>query len=905
MFKRGFVLLAVLAAAGCASGTTGETAGDAAREEDGGPADLRVREAAGTDLTLERTAGEDTVPEDAGPADTGPTDAGPTDTGPTDIPSTDATSEELPLEDAAEDVFLEDAAEDTAADVLPDTPPSPPPCQGEWVDGRLVHGSAPPLAMIDPGCGRVSYGWYAVEGETEANHLLPDFSFAGYMGGGVPIPAVPVVQTLSPGGGDDHAEIQAALDAVSALPLNPDGFRGAVLLAAGTWQVGEPLTIAASGVVLRGEGQGSGGTLLVATKPAQHELIHLKGSGAGFGEVPDSRVEIVTPYVPVGARTFVVADAQGFAPGDLVGVLRTPNQAWINALDMGQWGWTPDSYEIAQQRRVVAVDGDAVTVDPPLTDSIKAEHGGGALFLAESTGCVERVGVEDLRLVSEYASETDEDHGWVAVKLSKARNCWVRRVTAQHFGYAAVSVHDDSSHNTFEEVAQLDPISQVTGGRRYSFNVSSGTGNLFQRCYARDGRHNFVTGSRVAGPNVWLDSLSMANNSDEGPHHRWSTGLLFDNCMSGVFNVQNRKDSGSGHGWAGAQTLFWNIFAFDAIRCDAPHGAMNWAVGCIGEKTQGSWAPEEPFGIWESEGEPVVPRSLYLAQLEDRLGPDAVAAVATPAQVAGALPQVLNSWAGKGLLPAEASPQPSNCPGIASASGTCCPASCGVCGGKGCGSLPGGVSNCCNGAIEDAGKPCSSNPPPCVMDEDGEGMGVPIEDFHLVFYWMVFEADYLGPPEVALEDHAGAVLAVVSQDFANKIKMEGTGELLDGRILNLQDECPDAPTGWCYFEVDTALAPYGLGSEGPLEPFRSVALVEGHYLLGKPLYAPALDGLPLPSSDYIGAIHDGCLVASDTGWSLDPNQMDFYVHHKDYYFPLQATLDTDQFEVYHDSPFCP
>ena len=106
------------------------------------------------------------------------------------------------------------------------------------------------------------------------------------------------------------------------------------------------------------------------------------------------------------------------------------------------------------------------------------------------------------------------------------------------------------------------------------FNVSDGIGNLFQRCYSEEARHDFVTGSRVTGPNVWLDSLSLDSTNDDGPHHRWSTGVLLDNVLSFKMHVENRHDSGSGHGWSGAQVLFWNGLA-EAIRCDAPRGAMN------------------------------------------------------------------------------------------------------------------------------------------------------------------------------------------------------------------------------------------------------------------------------------------------------------------------------------------
>src|SRR4051812_40997461 len=63
---------------------------------------------------------------------------------------------------------------------------------------------------------------------------IMDFSHAGYMGGGIALPTVAVRKTVEPSGGDDTAVIQAAIDAVAALPLE-QGFRGAVLLAPGVY----------------------------------------------------------------------------------------------------------------------------------------------------------------------------------------------------------------------------------------------------------------------------------------------------------------------------------------------------------------------------------------------------------------------------------------------------------------------------------------------------------------------------------------------------------------------------------------------------------------------------------------------------------------------------------------------
>jgi hypothetical protein len=52
-----------------------------------------------------------------------------------------------------------------------------------------------------------------------------------------------------------------------------------------------------------------------------------------------------------------------------------------------------------------------------------------------------------------------------------------------------------------------------------------------------------------------------------------------------------------------------------------PTGAQSWSIGCKGTQTGA--------GIRDSVGTPVWPRSLYRQQLLDRLGPDAVQALAS------------------------------------------------------------------------------------------------------------------------------------------------------------------------------------------------------------------------------------------------------------------------------------
>src|SRR6185503_1174982 len=139
---------------------------------------------------------------------------------------------------------------------------------------------------------------------------IMDFSHAGYMGGGVTIPVVPVRRKLKPSGGDETAKIQRAISEVAAMKFEE---RGAVLLAPGVFTCSNTLTIVGSGVVLRGSGSGVGGTTIkLAGKP--HNGITIRG--AGEMQATESKLAqsaIADACVPSGAAKFSIADASGFA----------------------------------------------------------------------------------------------------------------------------------------------------------------------------------------------------------------------------------------------------------------------------------------------------------------------------------------------------------------------------------------------------------------------------------------------------------------------------------------------------------------------------------------------------------------------------------------------------------------
>ena len=207
-------------------------------------------------------------------------------------------------------------------------------------------------SLVYPGAdGKLDYSLYANESQTSVVNRMIDFSRAGYMGGGVAIPWVPVVKTLNPDplGGDDTARIQAAIAEIAAMPLSSAGFRGTLLLTAGAYSVSERITIGTSGIVIRGEGQGTNGTVVTFTSTNIYGvdpyalLFYFKGT-SGWTKVAGTETPITDAVVPAGTFTMTLGSTAGLSVGSRIIVHRTPNQAWIDWLKMKAIFWAPDHW---------------------------------------------------------------------------------------------------------------------------------------------------------------------------------------------------------------------------------------------------------------------------------------------------------------------------------------------------------------------------------------------------------------------------------------------------------------------------------------------------------------------------------------------------------------------------------
>jgi len=204
--------------------------------------------------------------------------------------------------------------------------------------------------------------------------------------------------------------------------------------------------------------------------------------------------------------------------------------------------------------------------------------------------------------------------------------------------------------------------------------------------------------------------------------------------------------------------------------------------------------------------------------------------------------------------------------------------------------------------------------------KDKRCCGYPLVDdqqWALRFYWLSLEADYEESAQTnvpkggacALPANRGVELYTLdgyffgraSERYACSLKLEGSGLLRDGRVVNYTGSCKFG-YGTCFEQLDTAEYPFGRGAgQRPLIPFKSVAVDPRVIRLGEPLYIPEFDGMTLPD----GSIHDGCVRADDTGGGIKGRKMDFFVvTYGNFRFLLDELLGVTWITPHVEAPRC-
>ncbi len=539
--------------------------------------------------------------------------------------------------------------------VKPDETDYKEPVQTEEINAKIV----------EPEGNKLVYNSYNEKGDT-----LADFSYAGFYGGELELPdtdKLPLVMTLSPSGTDDDTDmIQKAIDKV--YNESKDDRMKVIKLKAGKYNINKNGIKLRSGIVLSGEGQGPTGTILYATGKVNYNVIEI------VGEKPvriSDEISIVDDYVKAGSKKVNVSDASEFNVGDLVCIIHPSTEEWIDALKMkdvitvygDKVSWKKNMLNIKSERTITAINGNEITFDCGLFVPYDKVYAESYIYKIDDSGRVENVGIENLRVQSYFNGDPyDLNHAKMAIYAQKCKNIFVRNITTKNMFNGVFGCRDYATQITVQNCSALEPVSTIVGGNRYPFYADVDTERiLFTGCYSFDGRHDYMAVKGTSGPVVFTDSVADMSNACSETHAGFATGVLFDNLYQitdnskGYFALANRGLYGTDtpQGWTAAGCVAWNCLANSIIVHKPPLSYQNFTVGVWGiyddkkstqlkqDELEGyqflayryagmDVGPDSAFetkdgtpvigdAYKESEFNPVNPRSLFKAQLAERM----------------------------------------------------------------------------------------------------------------------------------------------------------------------------------------------------------------------------------------------------------------------------------------------
>jgi hypothetical protein len=496
-----------------------------------------------------------------------------------------------------------------------------------WLVGLLAGSIAAAAPVTSALWGEHGERW-------QPGSRLPDYSYAGYHRGEVPIPDVPIAANvkdfgaLGDGRADDTQAIQKAIDSTA---------HGAVYLPAGRYKITDYIRIGKSGVVLRGAGPEQS----ILWFPRGLDDVHPRSGRTSTGSPAsgysfdgafvtlqgDYQATPLAKIVAVAKRgeTSVAVDQPGkVAAGQwvLVALRETRDQSLKTFL------YNDDPGDIARGKqldtkmlvRVIAVAGNRVEFDRPLRFDTRAAWQPEIRRFAPT---VRESGVEALGFEfppTRYRGHFKE-RGANALELRQVTNCWIRNV-AIHNGDIGINIV--ACQNTIDGVVlTADPGRGVADG-----GVTECTGHHAIQC--KSAEDNLVTRFDVRAS--YIHDLSVEHASGNVFAHGRGSDVNFDHHKDTPYeNLYTDIDCGrGGRVWrcgggaslgrqcAGWET-FWDIRAAQPVEpprkgWGAP--TMNF-IGLAGARSDAS----DPRGNWV-EGLPpeqLAPRDLHAAQLEKRL----------------------------------------------------------------------------------------------------------------------------------------------------------------------------------------------------------------------------------------------------------------------------------------------
>lgn len=410
-----------------------------------------------------------------------------------------------------------------------------------------------------------------------SQNYLPDYSYAGYHFGEMPLPqkTEQIINATDYGliANDDLDDSKALLKAIKMA----NSLKGDVVLQlpAGRLILSEVLYLERSNFVLRGAGSGENGTEIFCPRPMMYlkdpvSLTELReylttfdkrqiekqnnldlpfsqyawSGGFIWTQVPNERVKsYLEKYDPKsnvlakvlsgkrGGNTFTIAEYNGLKVGDVV-ELQLFNKEGENAeiiktlynnaaVKPGSHHWKSPSLPIVRQQvEIVKIAKNIVTIKTPLLLEIKPNY---QAQLVEWKHLSE-VGIEHLRFTFPDTPRVAHhvEQGYNAIFLTRLFNSWVRDVV----------IHNAESGILTEEIANVTIEDIVTDGN-----------NMAHYTVAMGGVHN-----------VLVKNLKVYNNAVHPlSFNTFSSKDVYQNCE--IFTNPNLDQ----HAGANHQNLFDNV----------------------------------------------------------------------------------------------------------------------------------------------------------------------------------------------------------------------------------------------------------------------------------------------------------------------------------------------------------
>lgn len=477
-----------------------------------------------------------------------------------------------------------------------------------------------------------------VEAKTQGRTpVLPDFSYAGYRYGetGIPDVVCSIFNIADYGAvADDEGSDREAIEAaIAAAEKNGSGI---VFFPPGRFCINEergnknPIVISKGGIVLRGSGCGEGGTELFMKYPLEplnpKQMWTVPYMFQFRQPLPAERDQRLTKITGAASRESFqvkVMDASRLKAGDRVSLRLIDPDATAEFLapykTETEWKKALAGDLVNERHCIASIDGNILTFTEPIHVDIDPKYN----WELYSFVYMEGAGVEDLAFIGNWDEpfvhhkNALHDSGWSAVDMQRCVNSWIRRCRFANWNQCARMSQCVAS-------SVLQCTIEGNPGHRAFASEGGSYGVLIGRCTDTAGQwHGPGASSQSAGAVIWR--CEWPETSSIELHASFPRDTLFDSVDGGLLHGRFGGDVAALPNHL-RHLVLWNYeqkgpaiqrFSFWWKGKNWGRVVMPIAAGFHGSPTT---FIEEEFQVLESCGEPVLPESLYEAQLERRLG---------------------------------------------------------------------------------------------------------------------------------------------------------------------------------------------------------------------------------------------------------------------------------------------